>query len=1116
MDNYQALTRMCLNNWHYISQKVLSFHKDINFFTGHSGSGKSTVLDALQVVLYADTNGRNFFNKAAKEDSDRTLIEYLRGMKSVGENGVTGYLRNQNFSSTIVLELEDTKQGSYQCVGVVFDVNTSSNDVNRLFFRHTGPLLDSLYRTDNRVMTSSEVRNYLREHFSKDEIDYGRTNEAFRSKLYDVYLGGLDERKFISLFKRAIPFKMDMKLEDFVKEYICLKQDIHIEAMQESVTQYIRLKRRLEEIGKEISCLEQENEVFHSYMMIEKKKNQMQYNLNRLELEFIEDSLKTCRTKNKVYTNDLEQLKERKKELELLLEQLKAKRDDVIIAMERSGYRHLEEQLDSLQEIIKQKDRSRQIYQRITTNLKQWEEEPLFPEEKKWLIAKFEKNEITKEELEELKEQIGSLREVIYTKKNEAEGSLKECKTTIQEARAEWNDLKKGKKVYPSYLLEVKKWLEDNLEKKVGKPVVVEILADLIEIKNERWRNAIEGYMGNHKFSLIVEPDYITEAIELYKTLDPKKYHKIILVDTKRASLDTKKPKEHALCEELVAKEEYVTSYLNSLLGSVVKCDKVSDLTRESAGITSTCILYQGYRITHLNPKNYTEFSCIGTKAMEARADLLEEQIRQLTKQCGQLEHTINRYHTILSYEKLEQETDILENYQLDMRELISLEQVKNQKEEELEALKQNTKTEWETKKTELEQSIKEDTREKDEIVTKISNCEYRIVKLKEEMLSMEEQFAEKRKYFVENEEKEQLYQQFLEEKEKQSYQQKKAFLLQQYNTWKEKEEEEYKNVISSRETYLREYSYRGFSLTDKENKEYENLLHELKSDKLNEFVERANHQAKIAVNQFKTDFIYKIRDAIKEAIQQKDDLNKVLNKLDFGKDRYHLVIGKSKGEEGKFYDMFMDENLEINPSSLGDSMDQQINFFSMEHEHKYNSYMNELLDLFMPFETLDGKELEEARANLEKYADYRTYLSFDMEQRVEGMPVMRLSKMLSKNSGGEGQNPLYVALLASFAQLYRIAGSKGMGRRPTLRLVVLDEAFSKMDGEKVGSCIGLIRKLGFQAIISATNDKIQNYVDNVDKTFVFANPNKTSISIQEFEKDSLLLNELDNEVSAN
>ncbi len=108
---------------------------------------------------------------------------------------------------------------------------------------------------------------------------------------------------------------------------------------------------------------------------------------------------------------------------------------------------------------------------------------------------------------------------------------------------------------------------------------------------------------------------------------------------------------------------------------------------------------------------------------------------------------------------------------------------------------------------------------------------------------------------------------------------------------------------------------------------------------------------------------------------------------------------------------------------------------------------------------------------------------------------------MIKKNSGGEGQNPLYIALLASFAQAYHINLSARLTRRPTIRLVVLDEAFSKMDAEKVASCIELIRGLGFQAIISATNDKIQNYIENVDKTFVYANPNKKSISIQEFEK---------------
>lgn len=131
---FRALSRICLNNWHYIQHKTLSFHEGINFFTGHSGSGKSTVIDAMQIVLYANTDGRGFFNKAAADDSDRNLMEYLRGMVNIGEDNHFSYLRNQNFSSTIVLELKRTDTEERQCVGVVFDVDTAASDISRMFF----------------------------------------------------------------------------------------------------------------------------------------------------------------------------------------------------------------------------------------------------------------------------------------------------------------------------------------------------------------------------------------------------------------------------------------------------------------------------------------------------------------------------------------------------------------------------------------------------------------------------------------------------------------------------------------------------------------------------------------------------------------------------------------------------------------------------------------------------------------------------------------------------------------------------------------------------------------------------------------------------------------------
>ena len=112
---------------------------------------------------------------------------------------------------------------------------------------------------------------------------------------------------------------------------------------------------------------------------------------------------------------------------------------------------------------------------------------------------------------------------------------------------------------------------------------------------------------------------------------------------------------------------------------------------------------------------------------------------------------------------------------------------------------------------------------------------------------------------------------------------------------------------------------------------------------------------------------------------------------------------------------------------------------------------MNELIGMFIPPDHASAEEEEAARKNMERYADYRTYLSFDMQQIIEGEETIkiRLSRMLRKNSGGEGQNPQYIALLASFAQAYKIGNQVRAGKNPTIRLVVLMKHFPKWTQKK-------------------------------------------------------------------
>ena len=117
---------------------------------------------------------------------------------------------------------------------------------------------------------------------------------------------------------------------------------------------------------------------------------------------------------------------------------------------------------------------------------------------------------------------------------------------------------------------------------------------------------------------------------------------------------------------------------------------------------------------------------------------------------------------------------------------------------------------------------------------------------------------------------------------------------------------------------------------------------------------------------------------------------------------------------------------------------------------------------------------------------------------------VIGLSKMIKKNSGGEGQNPLYIALLASFAQAYHINLSARLTRRPTIRLVVLDEAFSKMDQERSAVCLKYARKMDLQLIVCVPDERLQSLIRNVDCVYGFRRHNN-QISMMHIDKGDYL-----------
>ena len=1100
---FKALSKICLNNWHYIDRKILTLNEGINFFTGHSGSGKSTVIDALQIVLYANTDGRGFFNKAAADDSDRTLIEYLRGMVNISENNESQYLRNHNFSSTIVLELEQTNTHEKQCVGVVFDVETATNEIGRLFFWHTGGLLENGYRADKRCLTTGEIREYLQRVFPPEQHYCGPSNERFRRQLYDIYLGGLDMEKFPRLFKRAIPFRMNIKLEDFVKEYICMEQDIHIEDLQESVMQYGRMRNKIEETLEEIRRLKEIRESYGQYRERRREAESCTYQIDKLEMLLLRAKIQELSDKIGGREEEISRQETMQRRREEDAARIQKEYEDVLLRISNSGYSGLETELLSVNEALERLNSSKVKWEQTAGRLKDWTGCDAAPNQVLWDIEKFGKGSITEGELERLKESLAALREELEEERRETDSRLRKIKKEEHEAREELKELRQGRKAYPKELEEARYELRNQLHERCGKFVNVQILADLLDIRDERWHNAVEGYLGNNKLLLVVEPQYAKAAMDIYQEMDKKKFFRAAVLDTEKVLEEEHSVRPGALAGEVTAREAHVKAYIDFFLGNVMKCESVEELRRCRVGVTPDCVLYHSYRLQHMNPENYTRRAYIGETSMRQRIRQLEEKCRTLQEERMPLQEMLEQFRKIGQFEGLLQPVSEYMEWLDDVGKIPGKERQKKQLTEKMRTLREESVSAWEAEKLELmrrQEEKKMQIRTAKEEIWK--NKEF-ISKCKSDSMEMHAQLADRERYFKEDAELEALFAQFMEGRRSVNYDYLRRQRLGDRTPLEEKKERAYQELVDIRSSYTQRYPNRTFSASIKDNGPYDRLLESLECDDLEGYKEAAREQARSAVEHFKDDFIFKIRSAIREAYQRKDELNRIISRLDFGKDKYQFVITKNKGPDGKYYRMFMDDSLKINPSQLTHAMENQLNMFTMEHEDQYGDMMNELINIFIPPENATREELEEAKKNMDKYADYRTYLSFDMQQIVQGEKDMTigLSKMIKKNSGGEGQNPLYVALLASFAQVYRINLSPKIHRNPTIRLVVLDEAFSKMDAEKVASCISLIRGLGFQAIISATNDKIQNYLENVDKTFVYANPNKKHISIQEFER---------------
>jgi energy-coupling factor transporter ATP-binding protein EcfA2 len=1166
----KILKKMLLIHWHYFIHETIEFDF-VNFLTGKNASGKSTIIDALQLVLLADTAG-NSFNKAASGKNSRTLRGYLLGELGDDEGSGFKYLRNGNFSSYVALEFYDDDKDAWFTAGCCFDVY-SENDYPRLFFRFNGRIPDHAFldktQAGQRAMDSGALRSWLRGQYTQGSFFTTDTNIRFEEDLC-AKLGALQVSRFTQLFKRAVSFNPDVDIQKFISEFVCdTPQIVDVSGLQENIRSYTRLEAEEAVLRERSGELERIAAVYESFDTQRKGEKLYTYLIKKAEhdikqaaiqqqiadaLRFVEN-IKRLTASIDESKKTLEQTKEEREELHdrlmnnetaRVVEDLEKHiriRNEEIKGIKETFDRNSRQFLDWLAQWkpaltaigtltrfgthgVQEKEQTRfgfdmnvfdpllaslignlcEAASRFASSL-----EDFHPENPVALMSAGEN--ALKSRLraaDSLRIGASKLEDRLLEEKEKQERQRRDLE-------AEERTLKNGVYPFPAEVLDLKEAIAGRLRLKngngggSGNGNNVFVVAEVAEIPEDRWRNVIEGYLHTQKFYLVVPPEHFSTALQVYDAIKRKRaVYGTGLVDIEKIGQLAPRAEAGSLAKEIMTDNPFVRLFLDYTLGRVMKCDKLSALRNFKTSVTDEGMLYQNYTARAMNPVRWAK-PAIGQDAVRRRILAVRRELDRLAETLAALERV---YRVVVPLGGGPVEGGSLRGRPCQglvvpgegeadglLEAAAATERIPRLEEEiavlrdnlaavdrsEIEAAQERIQT---LKRAEeriggdLETARREQGRDEG-LLTQIN--EHTLPRLKEELAVMEAHIAEHYDADWIEATGEPRYQKELTgrlgpDKIYEAFQRE----LSRSKNAKEKFWDELKE---SRRIYNDRYKM-GYDTGAENNEVWENARRELGENKLPEYRAKIEDARNKAYEQFREDFLSRLQNNINNAKQQIAALNAALSSSFFGDDRYKFLIFP-KPEYKPYHDMIVDPML----------MEGGYNLLSEQFNAKYHV---EIANLFTNITGGIDERQAEGRDDYEKrvqtFTDYRNYLSFDLEVTNSDGESQRLSRTMAKKSGGETQTPFYIAVLASFTQLYRVGRDRKAG---TARLIVFDEAFSKMDSERITSSIELLRALKFQVILSAPSDKIGDITPLADRSLLVFRDKKRS-SVVSFDKTKI------------
>jgi hypothetical protein len=625
-----------------------------------------------------------------------------------------------------------------------------------------------------------------------------------------------------------------------------------------------------------------------------------------------------------------------------------------------------------------------------------------------------------------------------------------------------------------------------------------EPLCDLIDVKDEAWRNTIEAVLGNIREALIVPAQQAREAIRLYR-FEGKKYRGANIVNTTKSEEWMERCQKGSLAELVVTDNAYARAFINLRLGNIICVEKETELLQYKRAATADMMLTSGgvtsmmhepslLILGRANREKQLERLRRQQKVQKDELDILQGKQQALSAAVGILDRFIDVFDGSFDFfsQKCEEKGHKEKELQKQKKDLALLESIDDAElKKVIKVLKETCaflegeinkkkalRIEKEGQKGRLEEAIEGHYNRAETLTQSLNlmveeNPDFDTAAGAAQLEKFREKFAAS----------EDLYLGIINHIEKH---------LASRRDFREKTSVA---VVGGLQDFLSTYSAAAY-LANNDELTFDTFAERytfIRGEKLRledttfaNYAQQAENALADVENIFRDKFISRLAERLKEVKDNIAGLNKILKNRPFHGE-YYQFKAKADPELEAIYKLAQDfANDQTVVAAAGGLFDPA--------NDPHSPHRNAIIQIKNAFQDENlGKVIQ----------DYRNYFVFDVEMfNQDHQKVANLKHRIAKGSGGENMAPFYVAIGSSLASAYKIVSRPGRSAYGGMNLAPFDEAFSKLDGANIYNCIEFLKEINLQILLAAPDDKYTTLAGQVN-TVVWITRNGGDIEIE-------------------